>query len=272
MDIFADMTFNKEDRIMVLGSCFAAGLGKRLAEMGYETCINPFGTLFNPVSIRQSIDRLHSPEPFTEQDCVRMGAGSDLWCSFSHYTKFARQTKEEFLKNANAALAEASEFYKTANKLIITFGTAYCFRHIERNRIVANCLKRPAAEFERFRLSTEEIVSLYKDCDTGRAKQETQPGKALDGKDIIFTVSPIRHLADGAHGNQLSKATLLLATEAIIAAHEASNPGGNKWSYFPSYEIMLDELRDYRWFAADRVHPSELAEEIIFDRFERDFK
>lgn len=260
------MIFNRSDRIMVLGSCFAAGMGERLAAKGYDVCINPFGTLFNPVSIRRSIDRLADPQPFTESDCIQMGAGSDLWCSFSYYTKFARPTKEEFLANANAALEQAADFFHHATHLIITFGTAYCFRHKERDTIVSNCLKRPAAEFERFRLTVDQIAELFSGV------------PALEDKHIIFTVSPIRHLADGADGNQLSKATLLLATEKIIAAHN-DGQGPNsvlsqppRWAYFPAYEIMLDELRDYRWYAGDGVHPSDIAAEIIFDRFEKDFR
>jgi len=231
-------------KTLILGSCFATAIGERL-KANEEVLINPFGTLFNPVSIRQSIQRLENPKPFTEEECVMMGSGADLWCSLSHYTKFARPTKEEFLRNANESLKEAAEFYRTCDRLIITFGTAFVFRHIERNTIVSNCLKLPAKEFERYRLSIEEISNLYKDLE----------------KPAIFTVSPIRHLADTAHGNQLSKSTLLLAIDRIIE----ENPG--KHTYFPAYEIMLDDLRDYSWYAEDKVHPSKEAEELICSRF-----
>lgn len=242
---------------MLLGSCFAAALGERLS--GNTVCINPFGTLFNPVSIHNSLVRLNQARPFVEEDCVQMGAGSSLWCSFSHYTRFARPTKEEFLENANSSLAGASEFFKTCTHLIITFGTAWCFRHKESDVIVSNCLKRPASEFERFCLTVAEITGLYKDLDN----------LVPPGCKVIFTVSPIRHYADGAHGNQLSKSTLLLATEEIIRAGSGLSGGR---AYFPAYEIMLDELRDYRWYASDGVHPSEAAKEIVFDRFIHDFK
>ena len=242
------MLYEKSDKIMVLGSCFAAGIGERLLREGYEVCINPFGTLFNPVSIHNAIERLRSGRPFTLDECVQMGAGSELWCSFSHYTKFARSTKAQFLEEANEALEYSSNFYRRCNKLIITFGTAWCFRHLQRQVIVSNCLKRPAREFERFRLGVDDIAGLYSDLD----------------KDTVFTVSPIRHLSDGAWGNNLSKATLLLAVEQITRGKE-------HLSYFPAYEIMMDELRDYRWYAQDGAHPSELAREIIFDRFLNDF-
>lgn len=247
---------------MVLGSCFAAGIGKALTEKGLNVCINPFGTLFNPVSIRSSIDRLVTAREFTGQDCVQMGAGSSLWCSFSHYTRFARASQQEFLDNANKTLSEAAEFYRSANYLIITFGTAWCFRHKERDMIVSNCLKRPAAEFERFRLEVDEIAALYADDDV------------FKGKNVILTVSPIRHLADGAHANQISKSTLLLACDRILEARRRGEVTlqADIWGYFPSYEIMMDELRDYRWYADDGMHPGEAAAEIIFDRFEQDFK
>lgn len=212
---------------------------------GYDVMINPFGTLFNPVSIRSSLARLESGRPFTEDECVQMGAGSTLWCSFSHYTKFARPTREEFLDNANRALAIASDFYRQAALVVLTFGTAFCFRHKERDIVVSNCLKRPAAEFERFRLGVEEIAGLYSDFD----------------KPMVLTVSPIRHMADTAHGNALSKSTLLLSTERIIA----QDPSRRR--YFPSFEIMMDELRDFSWYAEDSVHPSADAVRLIAERF-----
>ena len=218
-----------------------------MQESGREVMVNPFGTLFNPVSIANSIRRLESGEPFREEECVRLGAGSDLWGSFSHYTKFARPTKEEFLDNANRALEEASAFYRNCSRIVVTFGTAFVFRHIERDVIVSNCLKRPAAEFERFPLSVEQIVSLYRDLAPDR--------------EIVFTVSPVRHLADTAHGNNLSKAILLLAADRLVCESPA------KRSYFPAYEILLDELRDYKWYAQDKVHPSEEAIEYISEKF-----
>lgn len=242
---------SKDDRIIVLGSCFAANIGERLQAEGYSVLVNPFGTLFNPASIAISLLRLQSGEHFTPSDCVQMGAGSNLWCSFSHYTKFARESKEEFLSNANEALEAAADFFRTCSKVIITFGTAYVFRH-ESGPIVANCLKRPAKEFERFALGVEQITGLY--------ERLFAPDGPLACKDVIFTVSPVRHLADGAHGNQLSKAALLLSEDALV--RKFSNA-----YYFPSYEILLDELRDFSFYAPDTVHPSEEAVEIICSRF-----
>jgi len=238
---------SKTDKVLVLGSCFAANVGAKMAEEGYDVCVNPFGTLFNPASVASSLRRLASGAPFTEEECVQMGAGSDLWCSFSHYTKFARPTREEFLRDANKALADASAFFRSCNKVIITFGTAFVFDH-QSFGIVSNCLKRDAKEFRRYRMDIDQIVALWQPLLSG----------ILADKEVIFTVSPIRHMADTAHGNQLSKSTLLLAVDALL---------GEGRAYFPSYEIVLDELRDYRWYADDLVHPSSEAINLIWSRF-----
>ena len=242
------------DRIMVLGSCFADSMGSRLAAAGFDVCVNPFGTLYNPVSICNSVARLASGQPFGEADCVEMGAGAGLVCSWSHHTSFARPTAEEFLQNANAALAEASKFWKSANKVLVTLGTAMVWKLVGSGEVVSNCLKRPAAEFSHEMLGVQQISMLL------QMLAQNNPDK-----EFIFTVSPIRHLGDGAHANTLSKATLHLALAHVLKA--VSGTESPSACYFPAYEILLDELRDYRYFADDLVHPSKLAEDIIWDRF-----
>ena len=238
----APVSVSYGDRILVLGSCFADEIGRRLSDAGFRVLTNPFGTLYNPVSIGNAIARLSSGVPFTEEDVVEMGAGAGRMCSFWHHTSFARDTAEEFLENANRSLEEAAAFWKDCNKVIVTLGTAWAFRHNGTGETVANCLKRPATEFTRFRLTVAQTSAILQ----GLVQRNS-------GKEFIFTVSPIRHLADGAHGNQLSKSTLLLATEGL--------------PYFPAYEIMMDELRDYRWWAEDMVHPTKQAAAYICDRF-----
>ena len=238
----APVSISYSDRIAVLGSCFADEIGGRLSEAGFQVLCNPFGTLYNPVSIGNAVARLQSGIPFTEADVVEMGAGAGKYCSFWHHTSFARETAEAFLENANRSLAEASAFWKSCNRVIVTLGTAWAFRVDATGETVANCLKRPASEFTRFRLTVAQTVAILQ----GLMKRNT-------GKEFIFTVSPIRHLADGAHGNQLSKSTLLLATEGL--------------PYFPAYEMMMDELRDYRWWAEDMVHPTKQAAAYLCDRF-----
>jgi hypothetical protein len=234
------------DKIMMLGSCFSDNIGQQLKDFGFDVSINPFGTLYNPISILNSVRRLASGTPFTMEDCVGMGAGSELICSFSHHTSAARKDADRFISDANQALALARHEFMESNKLIITLGTSWCFRHIENDTIVSNCLKRPASEFARERLSVdqttaalEEIISI---CNDGRGGRK---------KDIIFTVSPIRHFKDGAHGNQISKASLLVGINQALDSEATC-----KADYFPSYEIMMDELRDYRFYAEDMCHPT----------------
>ena len=238
------------DEIMVLGSCFADETGRRLAECGMDVCVNPFGTLYNPVSVCNSISRLQCGVPFIQEDCVEIGAGAGLVCSFSHHTSFARPTPEAFLANANAVLEVASARWKSASKVLITLGTAWCWRHLPEGEIVSNCLKRPAGEFSRERLTVPQTAALLKSL------VQRYPDKFF-----VFTVSPIRHLSDGAHGNQVSKSILLLALEEVCAAFP------DRTVYFPAYEILLDELRDYRFYAEDMVHPSLQAAEYVFGKF-----
>jgi len=238
------------DDTMVLGSCFADETGRRLAECGLDVCVNPFGTLYNPVSVCNSISRLQCGVPFTQEDCVEMGAGAGLVCSFSHHTSFARPTPEAFLEHTNAALETASARWKSASKVLITLGTAWCWRHLPEGEIVSNCLKRPAGEFSRERLTVPQTAALLKSL------VQRYPDKFF-----VFTVSPIRHLSDGAHGNQVSKSILLLALEEVCAAFP------DRTVYFPAYEILLDELRDYRFYAEDMVHPSLQAAEYVFGKF-----
>ncbi len=239
-------------KITMLGSCFTDNIGKMLSDYGFDTLVNPFGTLYNPISIKQSIEMLLSDRTFTENDCVMMGAGADLVCSYSHHTSFARKTVADFLENANRKLLEARKHFLESDRVIITLGTSWCFRSESTGKIVSNCLKRPAAEFVRERLDPiaikEALMEIMSLCDkTSGCRQ----------KEFIFTVSPIRHFKDGAHGNQISKAALLVAIDDII----------NNADYFPAYEIMMDELRDYRFYAEDMCHPTQQAVDYIGERF-----
>ncbi|MBR4755747.1 MAG: GSCFA domain-containing protein [Bacteroidales bacterium] len=150
------------DGYMVLGSCFADNIGRKMSELGFDVCVNPFGTLYNPVSVCNSVARLESAVPFTSADCVRMGAGSGLVCSFSHHTSFAGKTEEEFLAKANASLEQASTAWKSASKVLVTLGTSWCFEHLASGEIVTNCLKVDPREFARRRLSVSEASLLLK--------------------------------------------------------------------------------------------------------------
>lgn len=244
------ISISLKDKVFVLGSCFADNVGGKMRDFGFDVEVNPFGTLYNPVSVCNSIARLTSGIPFAEKDCVQMGAGAGLYCSFSHHTSFARLAKEDFLQNANASLEAASAKWKEANKVIITLGTAWIYEYIRTGEVVSNCLKIDAKEFSRKRLSVQTTAALL--ANTIMKHPDKQ---------FIFTISPIRHLKDGAHGNQLSKSTLLLALEDIIGRMP------DRCEYFPAYEIVLDELRDYRFYARDMVHPSDQAVDYLWSRF-----
>lgn len=240
------------DKIVILGSCFADNMGQKMVDLGFDVCLNPFGTLYNPVSVCNSVARLTSGIPFSKDECVQMGAGAGLVCSFSHHTSFARRTEDEFLQVANASLKEASLRWKAASKVIITLGTAWIYEYTRSGETVSNCLKIEAKEFTRRRLSVRETATLLMNMIARHPEKE-----------FIFTVSPIRHFKDGAHGNQISKSTLLLALDEVLAKFP------ERCEYFPAYEIVLDELRDYRFYAADMIHPSDQAVDYLWSRFVR---
>ena len=240
------------DKIVILGSCFADNMGQKMVDLGFDVCLNPFGTIYNPVSVCNSVARLTSGIPFSKDECVQMGAGAGLVCSFSHHTSFARRTEDEFLQVANASLKEASLRWKAASKVIITLGTAWIYEYTLSGETVSNCLKIEAKEFTRRRLSVRETATLLMNMIARHPEKE-----------FMFTVSPIRHFKDGAHGNQISKSTLLLALDEVLAKFP------ERCEYFPAYEIVLDELRDYRFYAADMIHPSDQAVDYLWSRFVR---
>ena len=254
-----------EDKIMMLGSCFTDNIGRQLVDYGFDVCVNPFGTLYNPVSILRSVERLISGTPFTAEDCVQIGAGDTRWCSFSHHTSFARASREEFLEHANMALKAAHEHFLSCSKVIITLGTSWCFRHKESDAIVSNCLKHPASEFFRERLSAAEVTEALRRI----VELCCESSAGVCPKQFIFTVSPIRHFKDGAHGNQISKSALLIGIDDLLAGLPADlsmNPFYFA-DYFPAYEIVMDELRDYRFYAEDMCHPTQQTVDYIRERF-----
>ena len=239
-----------DEPVCLLGSCFADEMARKFSDAGFRVLANPFGTLYNPASIAAAVARLDDPVPFREEDCVPLGAGDGRTGSFFHHTSFARSTAAEFLKAANACLAQAAGEWERCGTVILTLGTARVWRALERpgRPVVANCLKRHAREFAHELLSVEDCTRLL------RGIVEAHPQKRF-----ILTVSPIRHLGAGAHVNSVSKATLHLALEGVLPLDNAG--------YFPAYEILTDELRDYRFYAEDLVHPSPTAVQIVWERF-----
>lgn len=244
--------------IVSLGSCFADEVGHRLLDGGFHVELNPFGTLYNPASIAHAIDRLLTDTPITEADLVEHDG---LWHSWYHHGSFSHRLKEECLASCNSRLHQAHLVLRDAQLLMLTFGTAWVFsregdtRPLS-NRVVANCHKLPPSHFVRWRMEVADIVGLWQPL--------LQRLHTFNPRlNVLFSVSPIRHLADGLHGNQLSKATLLLAEDALCSQHPTLA------YYFPAYEILLDELRDYRFFAPDMLHPSPLSADIVYDRFQQ---
>ena len=238
--------FGFGDRFLFMGSCFADSIGAIMQESGFDVTLNPFGVVYNPASVAQSFARLASREPFTPADVVE---SEDIYTSFYHHSRFSRPSPEEFLADANAALEDAAARFAAASVCVVTLGTSWVFRHKGRDMIVSNCHKIVASEFERERLSVEESLGFLESFVAAHPE-----------KKWIFTVSPIRYLAFGAHGNQISKASLLLAVDALQRKYPDV-------SYFPAYEIMMDELRDYRFYEENMMHPSHQAVEHIFECF-----
>lgn len=240
------------NHILMLGSCFADGIGVKLVSGGFDVSVNPFGTLYNPVSILNSLERINTGRHYSESDAVMMGAGSGLWCSHSHHTSFARAGVADFLADANASLDAAHSFWERCDRIIITLGTSWVWE--KDGQVVSNCLKRNASEFVHRALSVSEVTAAL----------EGILSLAGSARKVIFTISPVRHLWNGAHSNQISKATLLIASDAVMSAH------ADTAEYFPAYETVLDELRDYRFYGDDMTHPTALAVWCVWEKF-RDF-
>lgn len=242
-----EQTISYGDGLLFLGSCFADEVGGICRGLGFNALVNPFGVLYNPASIGQSVERLDSGSPFTLEEVIAVGEGQ--YCTFSHNTAFWQSDKQLLLETVNKGLKDAHERFLDAKWVIISLGTSWAFRHKETGLVVSNCHKLPARQFDREFLSVEQS----EDC---LAKML----QAHPNKQFIFTVSPLRHLKDGMHENQLSKAALLLAVDQVCKQFDNAH-------YFPAYEILLDELRDYRFYKEDMVHPTEQTIRYIWDRF-----
>jgi len=239
-----------EHKILLVGSCFAVSMAERLQGLKFAAMSNPFGVLYNPLSVAESLQRMAEKRLLTEAD-LRHEQG--LWFSYTHHSRFAHPNKSEALRLINESILKGAWGLKTADFLVLTLGTAWVYRLKKTGEVVANCHKTSAKELDRFLLSPSEVAIAL--CDMANALQDKFPQLQ-----IIFTVSPIRHWKDGAHGNQLSKAALLLAVDEAVK--KATNA-----VYFPAYEIVMDELRDYRFYAADMLHPSDVAVEYIWEKF-----
>ncbi|MDO5524134.1 MAG: GSCFA domain-containing protein [Bacteroidia bacterium] len=238
-------------RMMLLGSCFSENIGNKLTENKFRVKINPFGIVYNPLSAATVVKRLLSQKNFNETDLV---FHNHVYQSFLHHGSFSHPDKTKCLQNISDAFDNAAEFIAKTDVFLITFGTAYIYKLKSTGEVAANCHKFPADTFARERLTVEEIVKEWSEV-IGTILAANPEAR------FIFTVSPIRHWKDGAHENQISKSILHLAIDRLREVFSSII------SYFPAYEILLDELRDYRFFAEDMMHPSSTAIEYIWERF-----
>ncbi|MEA3478163.1 MAG: GSCFA domain-containing protein [Bacteroidota bacterium] len=237
--------------VLLIGSCFTENMGQQLERYRFPVCINPFGVTYNPLSVQKNLEALMQKEAYSEQD---LNLHNDLWFSFDHHTGYSSPDRNEILKKINLSLDSAKVLLEKAAVLILTWGTSWIYRYKKTGQVVCNCHKIPAKEFIRTQLTTEEIVAAY-ELLLPRLFEFNSRLK------ILHTVSPVRHWKDGAHGNQLSKAALLLAGDTL----QKQFP--EQFFYFPSYEIVMDELRDYRFYASDMLHTSEQTTAYIWEKF-----
>ncbi len=240
-------TVDHARRGFLAGSCFSEHISDRLSAAKFPVAANPAGIMFNPASIAAMLRRLAEGRPYgaEELDCA-----NGLWFSYDHHGSFSRAEASETLAAINAALVEGAAALAAADYVVLTFGTAWVYRLADGGRLVANCHKQPAGCFRRERLTSQPIVEEYADLLAG----------PLAGKQVLLTVSPVRHLKDGLEGNSLSKAILRTAAASLAE-------GFRDVYYFPSFEIMNDDLRDYRFYDEDMVHPSAQAVDYVWSRF-----
>ena len=235
---------NHSQKILLLGSCFAQNMQVKFAEGGFEA-MHPFGAIYNPYSVANSFKLIDEKQTLNPESLFFQ---KDKWNSYAFHSSYSSADKNEAFKKMSDAICQANNILNSENPIIIvTLGTSWVYELNETGEIVANCHHSAASSFTRRAMDVEEIIKILTPiCQTG--------------KRIVFTVSPVRHLKDGAHENQLSKSRLLLAVDKLVSEY-------NNCEYFPSYEIVLDELRDYRFFAEDMAHPTALAVDYIWEKF-----
>lgn len=242
------------DPTLFIGSCFADNIGGKFTQCRLPSMINPFGVMYNPISVANTLSSIIHKKEYTESD---LRFHNDLWLSFEHHGSFSDPNKEQCLQKINTSCNNAHIQLKKSKYLFITFGTAWVYQLNETSQIVSNCHKYAAKLFNRYMLNMDEIVDLYKSALTELLVFNPEVK-------IVFTVSPVRHWKDGAHGNMLSKATLLMAIDKICEMFESC-------SYFPAYEILMDDLRDYRFYSSDMIHPNSTAIDYVWSKFENCF-
>ncbi len=248
----ASFDISYQDYILSIGSCFAENIAQKMQNILYNVSSNPFGTLYNPLSIRNSLGLMLNNYEFQLHDLF---LNNGLWNSFQHHSSFSDANPAVVLEKINVELAKTRSRLLQTSVLVITFGTAWVYELRKTGKIVSNCHKLPANRFRRRKLSVSEIVNY-----AGPLLEYLK--EKLPELNIVLSVSPIRHLKDGFAENQISKSTL------ILAVHELVQRAGYI-HYFPAYEIMMDDLRDYRYYADDMIHPGNPAIDFIWELFKK---
>ena len=236
---------------MLLGSCFTENIGATMVSRKFPVLVNPFGVIYNPISVNLVLKQIMRGKSYGSDELMQH---NNQWISLNHHTSFSNPNQAECLEGINLSLSNAHNFWQKTQRLIITFGTARVFYLAKTGKPVANCHKIPAKEFTRKLLTVEEIVDVWQ-------MEFEAIFREKPNLKVILTVSPVRHWKDGAEGNQLSKATLILAINRLIELFPSN------LVYFPAYEIVMDDLRDYRFYTNDMLHPSPLAVEYIWGKF-----
>jgi hypothetical protein len=241
---------NYKQKMLFVGSCFAENIGELMQEQKYNAMLNPHGILYNPISLSHAINSYIENKKQNENDLF---FASELWNSWEHHSRYSNSNKQDCLNGINTEIQQAHVQLKNAEWLFVTFGSAYVYKHVERGAYVGNCHKIAQKYFEKKLLSADEIVKEYTKL-LERLKKNNPSLK------IIFTVSPVRYIRDGMVENNLSKAHLLSAVHELVNKH-------SNCFYFPAYELVMDDLRDYRFYKSDLVHPNEQAIEYVFEKF-----
>lgn len=277
----SDLRIDYKSNLVFIGSCFADNISAQFASRKFKVQANPFGTVYNPLSIAQMVKNIAEGKVYGDTDvfqdvCRDNGHGDNLWHSWDAHSSLSASTREECVDKLNAATTQARDFLRKADAVFITLGTAFVYYLKDSGKPVSNCHRQDPALFERRMISVEEAAQALKSIvrSLKKIKQDQIATPTIRDDDtkfhVIFTVSPLRHLSDGAHNNTLSKATLQLAVNSAISnvttVPSASSGTFPAVDYFPSYEIVMDELRDYRFYSDDMIHLSKTAEAYVFER------
>ncbi len=242
----ADFDITHQENLLLLGSCFTEHIGVKLTNHKFNVTTNPFGIIYHPISLANSLNKVTNNSTYSVNDLIQYNG---QWLSFDHHGCFSSFSSNDCLKNINNILHFAHEKLKTTKTVIITFGTSWVYEHVEDRKIVANCHKIPSTQFAKRLLSIDEIVSEW-----------SKLIEKINHLNFIFTVSPVRHINDGLHENNISKSVLHLSihqlTQKFVNCH-----------YFPAYEMVIDELRDYRFYNEDMIHPSQQAINYVWNKF-----